>query len=403
MRRITVVCQPYYPDGTSTSQLFTGLFEELARQGFSITVLCGFPSSEKGVIGKVPRIDVRNGVNIYRCGARIDLKRNNFARVISYFCFLSHLLVLLLTRPRPDILFAVTNPPFNAQVLWLVSLLRGLDYQYMFLDLMPEAFIALHYIRPRSLIARIWRTVNGWAYRRARTLVVLGRDTIPLLVRTYQVDPSGCVYIPHWSPFSSKTAKPFSESTLSRRLGLTEKFVVQYSGNMGILHDLDIFVLAAERLQNDSRIHFLFIGGGQRRRNAEQLCQQKGLRNVTWHNFVPLEELDDSLACCHAALISLRSGMEGVAVPCKLYGILASGRCVIAQVPAKSEIALTVEESKCGVVVAPDDLESLVSVIRDAADHVDRVVEEGRRARQAYEDKYQLQQGVDAFRQLWGG
>jgi glycosyltransferase involved in cell wall biosynthesis len=402
MKRILVVCQPYYPDPTSTSQLWTVLFERLAAApDVELTVLCGFPSGQKPGSGRVSRKETRHGVKIHRCGIRLDHKRTLANRALAYVCFLLHAGWLLMTVPTPDVLFGVTNPPFNAQLLWLASLVRGFRYQFMLQDLYPEGLIDLGGLRRQSMVARLWLAANRSAYRRAARLAVLGRDMICLLHGNYAIDPSRCHYIPHWSPLEHRTPKSLEDSQLYHHLGLTGKFIVQYSGNMGLWHDIDILVRAAEGLREDDRIHFLFIGDGRRRAAAQRLSARLGLRNLTWLDFVPLEQLDDSLACCHVSLVSLRAGLNGVAVPCKLYGILASGRSIIAQVPCDSEVALTVRENACGSVVPPGDLGGLIEAIRAASRDEARVRQEGTRARQAYDNKYLLDHGARAFRRLW--
>jgi glycosyltransferase involved in cell wall biosynthesis len=86
-----------------------------------------------------------------------------------------------------------------------------------------------------------------------------------------------------------------------------------------------------------------------------------------------------------------------VAVPCKLYGILASGRAVVAQVPARSEVARVVEEERCGVVVPPADAGALAREIRRLAQAPEEVERMGERAFAAYREKYTLEAGVRAF------
>ena len=116
---------------------------------------------------------------------------------------------------------------------------------------------------------------------------------------------------------------------------------------------------------------------------------------------MPLEQLRESLSTCHVALISLREGFEGVAVPSKLYGILASGRAIIAHVPRESEVAYVVEEERCGLVVDPGDADGVRTAILDLAADPERVQEMGERAFEAYCTKYRQEQAIRAFRDLW--
>jgi glycosyltransferase involved in cell wall biosynthesis len=197
-----------------------------------------------------------------------------------------------------------------------------------------------------------------------------------------------------------------AESTvLYDELGLKGSFLVQYSGNMGLWHDMQSIIRAAYHLRDSPKIVFLLIGEGRERKAAEDLARELRLTNIRWLPYQPKEALEDSLSCCHVALISQRAGLEGVAVPCKLYGILASGRAVVAQVPAASEVSLVVQEEACGVVVAPGDHEALAREILALSEDPDRVAEMGRRAHAAYKAKYTLEAGVKAFEEglrQWG-
>jgi glycosyltransferase involved in cell wall biosynthesis len=154
-------------------------------------------------------------------------------------------------------------------------------------------------------------------------------------------------------------------------------------------------------LREDPAIHFLFIGAGIKRAGAEKLAGGLQLRNITWLPYQNRDDLRDSLACCHVALISQREGLEGVAVPCKLYGILASARPVVAQVPQASETALVVKEEECGVVVRPNDPQALADAIVTLVRDPKRSAAMGQRGFAAYRAKYTLEKAVETFEVAW--
>lgn len=401
MKKIVFICQVFYPDTTSTSQLFTRLLEEMAEKDCHVISLCAFPSGFSGDVKELPRREIRNGIEIRRCGFRIDHKKNLWNRAMGYLGFLLHCGWHLLFLRRPDLLFGVTNPPFQVQLLWLISIIRRLPFQYMLLDAYPEALVALG-MKRESLTARLWFWSNKLAYRRAEKLIVLGRDMIPLLKNNYGISEDQIIYVPHWSAVELQQPLPIEKSAMLKRIQLEGKHIVQYSGNMGMWHDINSLVEAANLLKDDPSIHFLFIGNGARLSEAEELSRKIGLNNLTWHDFVPIEQLWDSLSTCHVALISLRAGFEGVAVPSKLYGILATGRALIAQVPRESEVAYVLEEEQCGIVVEPEDTQGIADAVRELASDPERVEAMGRRAFQAYCEKYRQSQAIVAFRKLWG-
>ena len=399
-RDLVWVTLDFYPDDQASSQLFTDLLVRLGEDT-RITVFCGFPvAATKGRPGPVPRRESYRGISIVRCGINVNEKHGLLNRAILYAAFLGHAAWRLLWVDRGTVVFGVTSPAFIAHILWITSRLRRFRYGYMFLDVYPEALFALGRLRPASLAARAWLWLNRRSYLAATALAVPGRDMIPLLRRTYGFDPSRLAYIPLWGAREIDRPVPMAENPLAQRLGITDKFVVQYSGNMGLLHDIDTLVRAAALLVGDEHIHFLFIGKGRRRTRAEELARELGAANITWMPFAPREQLAETLSCCHAALISLRPGMQGVAVPSKLYGILAFGRAVIAQVPGDSEIGLVVKEESCGRVVEPGDVEGLADAIRTLASDPALVADMSANAFSAYRLKYTLDRAVISFRRL---
>jgi colanic acid biosynthesis glycosyl transferase WcaI len=401
-RHLVFVCLVFHPDTSASSILFTDLFRRLADSDMAVTVLCGFPAKERDLdLRGVPREETVGAVRIVRCGLRIDGKRNLAFRTLGYGSFLAHAAWKLLKMgPRVQVVGG-TDPPFVSVALWLLSLTRRVRYEEILLDVYPDGLTALGRLDPTSRLVRIWRELNRRSYLGAGRITVIGRDMVTLLIHRYGIDPERVAYVPHWGSAEVDCSEQGATGLLRERLGLGAKFVVQYSGNMGLWHDIETLVRAVALLQDDPSIHFLFIGKGMRRQGAETLFRNLGLANGTWVDFLPREQLADGLASCDAALISLREGLEGVAVPSKLYGILASGKAVLAQVPRESEVAYTVTEEQCGYVIEPGDAAGLAAAIRLLASQPDLCAAMGRRGREAYRRKYTIDQAVDAFRALW--
>jgi colanic acid biosynthesis glycosyl transferase WcaI len=104
--------------------------------------------------------------------------------------------------------------------------------------------------------------------------------------------------------------------------------------------------------------------------------------------FQPNEIFNDIINASHVHLVTLKEGLEGIAVPSKIYGILAAGRPVIAMVPSNSEIAYIVKEENCGFVLDPTDLDGLISVIRLLKSDKELIRQLGKNSRSAFENKY---------------
>ncbi|KAK3584153.1 hypothetical protein CHS0354_035233 [Potamilus streckersoni] len=389
----------FYREATSSGQLFSALAAELVKRNRPVSVLCGFPADK--FLRNLPRCEIRNGIHIRRCGLRIAGKKNILYRARAYASFMAEALFRLLFSQKNTDWFGVTNPPFIVWVLALVSCIRRRGFHFMFLDIHPEGLIRMEKLNRRTWYVRLWQWLNRRSYHRISFPIVLGRDMVPLLSAVYKIPEDRFHYIPLWS--AVETVNPISPegSPFFAEYNPDNKFIVQYSGNMGLWHDMETFVYAANLMKNEA-VRFVFIGNGIRRKSAEELSQKLALNNITWKDFVALGDLPQSLAACDASLITLNKGLQGVAVPSKLYGIMASGRAVLAMVPADSEIALTLKEYDCGVVIEPGDADGLANAIRLLMADPARCRQLGDNACLAYRKNYNLAVAADAVEKLLG-
>lgn len=388
MSAYVYLCQVFEPDNSATSQLFSPLIRDLSEIE-PLTVYCGFPSRGISDLNSIKRKEQFGKLKIRRLGLRVAYKRNHLSHILGHLTFVLHAFFMLCLLPRKTIVTATTNPPFNLHILYLASLVRRFTYRMIILDIYPEGLVATGILHSKNPLTYLWKYANGRGLKRAQHVAVIGRDMRELLLKNYRIPDSSLTYFPHWSALEPENPLPVTNHPLLKQWKLSDRFVVQYSGNMGLWHDMNHLVdLAASlsHLSGDDGIHFLFIGRGRARKNA--VDRASGLSNVTFHDFLPMESLQLSLTACHVSLISMKAGLAGVAVPCKIYGIMASARAVLAMVPSESEIALTIREHRIGYVVEPGDIDKATELIREMKEHPEETIAMGQRAFQAYHRYY---------------
>ncbi|MEM8946552.1 MAG: glycosyltransferase family 4 protein, partial [Planctomycetota bacterium] len=400
--KFTFLCQTYYPDTQSTSQLFGDLLGKLAQREHEISVICGYPVVVQDPAQlSVGKYDEHKNISITRCGLRIQNKKNLLLRGLMYLSYVVSGTIQVWKHRKDDFIFGVTNPPFTPVWLWAIQKLFGFKYRIMLLDIFPDGLVALDQMSKGGIVARLWAWANRHAFARADQVLVLGRDMSELIQEKYGVPESKIEYIPHWSSFETSEAIPADQTNMWQQEKLDGKFVVQYSGNMGLWHDMESIVRAAALLKDSPHIQFLFIGEGRRKAGAYKLAQELGCENISWLPFQPKETLKDSLSCCHMAIISQRRVVKGVAVPCKVYGILASGRPILALVPKDSEVEMIVNEEQCGATAEPDDPEGIAAAIRQFAESPEQIVEMGKNSFNAFSEKYTIESAVENFEAAW--
>jgi glycosyltransferase involved in cell wall biosynthesis len=360
-RRILFVNQYYWPDHASTAQHLTDLVEELAARGHKCHVLCAQGRYKPGE-SRPPASEVRNGVQIHRVPATSLGRRNTLTRMADYLSFYARALAVGLALPRFDLIVTLTTPPIIGLIGTLLRRLKRSRHVYWSMDLHPDASLALGRMSRRNPVVAWLAWISDLVYREADKVVVLG-PYMADRVLAKRVRPERLTTIPVWSRRDEIYPVPREGHPLRAELGLADKFVVMYSGNLGLAHSTDEFLEAARRLRRRDDVVFLFVGDGPRMAEVRAARQDEGLQNIRFHDYFPRERLHASLSVADVHLISMRGEMTGIVVPGKLYGAMASGRPAVFVGPAHCEPADTIRQAGCGLTVRLGDADGLVEAL----------------------------------------
>ncbi len=399
-RSITFVSQYFWPEEMATSELLSGVAFELSKQGIITSALAGQPAYWKGG-DEIPWVLDKEGVEIRRVkSTRMD-KNSTLGRVFNTLTFAFSIFINLVLGKQPKVIVAVTNPPLLLWVARLVKLFRGTPYILVIHDVYPNVAIALNRMNEGSLISKLWRVLNRWSYRGSEKIVALGdcmadvlREELP------QAERSKVVVISNWADGEKIFPVPQENNSLLKEWELEDKFVVQYSGNIGLFHEIETIVRAAEILKDNSKIHFLFIGEGGQLSWLKERVSILGLSNISFQPFQAKERLPLSLTACDLALVTLKDEATGFCVPSKLYGVLASGKPVLGVVNGRSETARTIKAGDCGVITEPGDCDGLAKVIQELSRNPATCEQYGAASRKVFDSQYMLKRISSQYAEL---
>ena len=400
---VLFVNQHYHPDVASTGQHLTDLAEYLAGRGYSVEVLTGRGHYLAGAM-PVPAVEMRNGVRIRRIRATAFGRGSHIGRLADYATFYLHVLFAVLLGRRRDGVVFLTTPPLLSVVGRLARIVRGQRYAIWSMDLHPDAEIAAGMLPADGAPARALAALDRIGLRGADFVVDLG----PYMKRRIVdkgVPAVRCHTVHVWSRAEEVESTPPEENPLIDELGLRDRFVVMYSGNAGLVHDFDAILEAMRRLRDDPRIHFLFVGGGPRRKEIEDFVALHAIANFAYRDYFPREQLRYSLSVGDAHLISLRAPFVGISVPGKLYGIMASGRPALFVGPSRSESAESIVTASCGAIVDPSESDPagrIVEQLRQWADAPQEARAMGERGREAFLVRYEREPNCAAFARVIG-
>jgi colanic acid biosynthesis glycosyl transferase WcaI len=129
------------------------------------------------------------------------------------------------------------------------------------MDLNPDQMIAAGNVRPASFVARTFDFLNRPTLRRG-TLVVVLDPFMAKRINCKRNVTGKLLVIPPWPHVAGAKVAENRVAAFRSRHGRDGKCVVMYSGNHAIQHPLDTLLASADKLVDDDRIRFVFIGSG---------------------------------------------------------------------------------------------------------------------------------------------
>jgi glycosyltransferase involved in cell wall biosynthesis len=397
----------YWPDQAATGQLLTELAEDLvARHGCEVSVVAGraLHGREHGHAGIRPVTkEERQGVRILRANGTALPRQRFVGRVSNYLTYFASACAATWMLGPQDIVVSLTDPPILGLAALRAARRAGARFVFLCEDVFPEVAVLLEDFRNET-VNRMLDRINRYLLREADAIVALGDRMKQRLVEEKGADPARIHVIHNWADCQAITPKS-KDNAFARAHGLTDRFVLMHSGNVGLSQNLDLLIEAAARLTSRERLVVAIVGDGARRRTLEEMAQARGLTNVRFFPYQPKEQLDDSFATADAFLVSLKPGLEGYIVPSKVYGILASGRPFVAAVDPTCEAAAIVREHHCGTIAPPGEPDALAASIAALCDDpagARAMGENARRAAWHFDRRVAVQAYHELFANLGG-
>ena len=354
----------FYPDISATSQMLSDLAFALAGEGMSVRVVTSRMRYDAPG-ERLPAQETVGGVEVHRVETTRFGRTSLPGRIVDYGSFyLSASRELARLCGPGDVVVAKTDPPLINLACHAVAARRGARFVNWVQDLYPETAEQMGVPLVRQLVGPALRGIRDRSLARADANVAVGT----IMAKRLSLASgrlSTTHIIPNWCDDTRILPVLPADNALRRAWGLTDTFVVAYSGNLGGAHEYATVLDAARRLSGEKNLVFLFVGGGKGVTGLRAEVEANSLSHLfRFEPYQPAERLAESLSVGDVHWLSLRPEFEGLIVPSKVYGILAVGRPVIAVCDCGGELAPLVEREGCGVAVQPGDGEALAVTIR---------------------------------------
>jgi len=322
---ILILNRVYPPERGPTGRMMQDLARALIENGWKVTVISCTSMKEQ-----TPPKSVNHQL-IY---SRVKAKG-----LLGYGWLWWRMLLRGLRQPKHDVVLTMTDPPILVSAGRILSRFKRAKHVHWCQDMYPDLFPALQYNLPKFLLKRLKKSVAK-SYRKLDHMVVIGGCMGERMV-TKNVPAERLSLIPNWADFE----------------------VISPSTGGVYTQSVRVIIEAAEHLAEHKEIEFVFVGDTHAHSRLAEERQKRGLENIRFIPFQPIEQLRSVMEAGDLHLVTMRESASGMLVPCKFYSGLTVGRPTIFAGPENCEISDVINHYKCGAVVSPTDGQALAEMI----------------------------------------
>lgn len=320
----------------STAQHLTDLATALASRGHAVTVV----ASDRGYddpTNRFARTEQWNGIEIIRISSLSLGKGKRWRRAFNFASFLLVCTLRLVAFRRFDVVVALTSPPLISFLAALFVKIKGGSFCFWVMDLNPDEAVAAGWLDERSPTTRLLQRMLNYSFQHAARTIVLDRFMKERVVAK-GVNPARIEIVPPWSHDDRVSYSEAGREAFRQQHGLSDKFVVMYSGNHSPCHPLDTLLDAVLSLKARSEIVFCFIGGGSEQMKVREFASHHRLNSVKCLPYQLLSHLSSSLSAADLHVVVMGEKFVGIVHPCKVYNIMSIGVPVLYIGPEPSHI-----------------------------------------------------------------
>lgn len=342
------------------------LGRELAKQGYKIYVIA---SGSHHLLREKPDLQQPFKIETLAEGFHfvwVDMpdyeEAHSRQRALNWFLFPWRIQKLARLIPdKPDAV--LSSSPSPIAFLGAQRLARKFRARLVFevRDIWPLTLTEIGGYSPKHPFIRLMQWVEDKAYRDSDAVVSNLKNAIEHMI-SRGMHPAKFTWVPNGFSLTEVNQNASLNETASKKIP-PGKFIVGYTGTLGVANALDTFIEAAGRLREHTGIAFLLVGGGKEKSALQAIVNAKKANNIVFIDPIPKVEIQAMLSRFDACYIGLTKDplfRFGVS-PNKLFDYLYSGKPIIYGI--ESGDYKPVFDANAGIQIPAEDAQQLADAV----------------------------------------
>lgn len=388
---LLIISDDYLPNSTRVhAKMLHELALELKARGHAVTVLTPGKASQSTKLVKASLDGI--GVWRFRSGPVKDVSRVRRLVNESLLSFrawqavrpeLSSMKVDGVVYYSPSIFFG-----------FLVSKLKrhfNCKAYLVLRDLFPQWAIDEKMIGEHSPVTYYLRFFETRNYQAADRIGLMSEKNVEVfqklqprfrnveVLRNWVAIESNVSFQPHWRA----------------QLGLQDKVILLYGGNIGKAQDMPNLMRLAHSLKDEANAHFVIVGQGESFQEVKTFIDEKALTNVTLMPSISQDEFKVLLSEVDIGLFSLARSHTAHNFPGKILGYIANHLPILGSVNPGNDLMPMINDHQAGFVFENGDDAALLRSARDLIVSFGLRKQCGENARQLLESHFSVESAAD--------
>lgn len=337
------------------------LAKEFVENGYNVNVIAASyghirkvnPVIDTGSKFKIENIDNINYIwlktNIYKMS-------KSLGRLLSLFVFAKNFLFVKKNQfIKPDIIIVSSPSPIVVIPAYILAKKYKAKLFFEVRDLWPLSLKQLGNYSKFNPFIFVLQRIENFAYKKAHKVISVLPYSLDYMVK-HKLNPNKFNYIPNGVEENKKTAK------LTIKLPKS-KFIIGYTGTVGIANKIKILLEAAKALKNEKDILFVIVGDGGEKDKLQEYVIKNELKNVLFYDPISKDEIPKLLENVNVAYIGWRNidlYKYGTSAN-KVFDYMLAAVPIINVINVKKNI---VNEANCGVTICSDNYQDLAQAIK---------------------------------------
>lgn len=341
--RILIVVVYYPPSTTSAAQMMRDLALEYVRLNHQVIVVTPCGSAEDPT-----SIAVEDGVTVIRVKTG-NLKNVNRAMRMWRESRLSATIwraaqETLLAKPCDLIVFYSPTIFFGKLVRRLKSM-WGCPAYLILRDIFPRWAVEAGMLR-EGMLYRYLKRKEREQYAAADIIGVEAPGNLPYFAQEMHNSRFRVEVLYNWM---NTREQPKAILGWRKKLGLEDKVVFFYGGNIGKAQDIDNILRLAAALQEREDMFFLLVGSGSEEQRIGEQIRKQELRNIRMLPPLPQREYMECLSEFDVGLVSLDRRLTSHNFTGKLLGYVLCGKPILASLNPGNDLMDFLHRADAGI------------------------------------------------------